>query len=196
MVNENNNTSIDVLNDELVWAAFKSDHVKVRQLLEQGADVNFVDAKSKHSAFFFAAQADSLESVKAFVDHGVNIDIKNKYGLTTLYWLCDKNVDHYEIIDFLLKNGANPNVQDAEMGYSPLNSVISKYRLSQNKMIQSLLTHGANPFLKDRDGEDAFDMARRIERPDIIDMMRFFYDQRLLDGLIVDNDVCHRSLGF
>ena len=57
----------------------------------------------------------------------------------------------------LLDHGANPNVQDPQVKYSPLHCAILGYHMNRSDetcdFIESLLEHGANPRIMDRSGE-------------------------------------------
>ena len=59
----------------------------------------------------------------------------------------------------LLDHGANPNVQDPQVKYSPLHCAILGYHMNRSDetcdFIESLLEHGANPRIMDRSGETA-----------------------------------------
>ena len=57
----------------------------------------------------------------------------------------------------LLDHGANPNVQDPQVKYSPLHCAILGYHMNRSDetcdFIESLLEHGADPRIMDRSGE-------------------------------------------
>lgn len=63
-----------------------------------------------------------IDSVKALVDAGAEIDAIGEYGMTPLYEAISR--DNAEIVDFLLSRGANPYL-DSEFG--------NGFRIASNK---------------------------------------------------------------
>ncbi len=69
-------------------------------------------------------------------------------------------VGSYEIVVKLLDSGADPNAQD-ESGNSPLFAFIDDVRLFEfnESILYLLLDHGADPFLKNKEGFSFYDLA-------------------------------------
>ena len=60
---------------------------------------------------------------------------------------------HWQLTQFLLESGADPNDADAETGETPLHSAIVKPNLlSTNRVVAVLLASGANPNSKTKNG--------------------------------------------
>jgi ankyrin repeat protein len=60
---------------------------------------------------------------------------------------------HWQLTQFLLESGADPNDADAETGETPLHSAIVKPNLlSTSRVVALLLAHGANPNCKTKNG--------------------------------------------
>lgn len=60
------------------------------------------------NALHYAAER-SLELVRTLVEHGADIDKRDQTGHTPLHWAA--YVNRFEIVRFLLEQGANPNVR-------------------------------------------------------------------------------------
>jgi len=78
--------------------------------LKNGADINHQD-KGGFTALHFAVQEQYLEVVNFLIKNNITIDLQDKYGNTAL-WRAVMNGVSNEIIAILLKNGANPNLQN------------------------------------------------------------------------------------
>jgi uncharacterized protein len=54
---------------------------------------------------------------------------------------------HWRLCQFLLEDGADPNVREAETGETPLHAALSSHRASQHLVVKVLLEAGADPNL-------------------------------------------------
>jgi ankyrin repeat protein len=83
-----------------------------------------------------------------------------------------------ELIEWFLKIGANPNVTDDD-GFTPLmiasdNCKNRRTEFSEDDTIRVtkiLLEKGANPYIKDRNGDNGFDYLRDIEDDELEDFL-------------------------
>lgn len=105
----------------------------VRTLLSYGFDLN----STPRDRIFHMAAHISIEAIQFFLDHGVDIDIKDFYGETALYKL--QNCNRENMI-FLLQHGANIEIKNRD-GDTPLHSALKS--LDSNK-VEILLDHGAD----------------------------------------------------
>ena len=67
---------------------------------------------------FDAAQAGDLDSVKAAIDSGVDVNAKTKYSGTALSFAAEKG--HLEVVKYLMEKGADPNAKDTFYNATPL----------------------------------------------------------------------------
>lgn len=135
----------------------------VDKLLKAGARLNSTDIYGK-TLLTIAAQQNNVELVKKLIKNGVNVNSKNRYGSTALTEIFDfygskPDMQRLEIIKFLLKSGANPNIiRDDFNGdcYFPL-----KYsaHFGQIELVRLLLSYKADAKLKCKNGENALSRA-------------------------------------
>lgn len=63
---------------------------------------------SNYTPLMMAVRDEDLELVKLFVEYGANVKARDSFGLSVMYYaVCTNN--NVEIIDFLIKHGANVN---------------------------------------------------------------------------------------
>ena len=93
------------------------------------------------------------------IDHCyfISPNVLNKNGFSAL-WIASW-YNRTRLGQVLLEHGADPNVQDAQAGFSPLHCAIWGYHVDRAdetcEFIAALLDHGANPMITDRSGETA-----------------------------------------
>ncbi|VAW96994.1 hypothetical protein MNBD_GAMMA22-3035 [hydrothermal vent metagenome] len=124
------------LDKQLYFAARKGDFKKVKELVEQGADVNYMIG-TFDTPLMTASIDGHHEIVKYLLDNGADSKIATKSGKTALHSASRGNV---KIVQLLLDNGANADAHDKE-NLTPLSGAIS---MSNFKIMKLLIEHGAH----------------------------------------------------
>ncbi|XP_031628232.1 acyl-CoA-binding domain-containing protein 6 [Contarinia nasturtii] len=91
----------------------------------------------------------------------------DKDGLAAIHWAADRG--HHQILEILLKNGANVNLIDKDSGQTALHYSISCGHL---ECIKILLKHGAQKNITDSDDQTPIDLANESEDPYIIELLK------------------------
>jgi ankyrin repeat protein len=95
-------------------------------------------AQDKNEEFFAAARKGDAAAVKVFLDKGVDVNAKTRYGATALSYACDKG--NIEVVKLLIERGADVNSKDTFYGEVPLGWALSKEHI---QIIKLLLDKGA-----------------------------------------------------
>lgn len=91
--------------------------------------------------FINAAGDDDVDLIKKFIAQGGNINVTDASGFTALHQAVKSG--HLFTVNFLLKNGANPNICDDDVR-SPLFFAAA---LGKEEILDCLLAHHADPFI-------------------------------------------------
>ena len=113
---------------------------------------------------------------------------KNSHGETPLH-IASELHDNHEV-SFLLKYGANPNVQDRQ-GQTALHKIINSKGEYGEDIVRMLMAYGADPGLKDKKGKVPAQYARDSET--LKALVRGALNQQSMASLSGDNteaDVC------
>ncbi|XP_068913159.1 uncharacterized protein [Tenebrio molitor] len=131
-----------------------NDDVIAKLLLDLGANINAID-KDAQNALHIALQNSKVNTtiVNLLIDKGIDVDVRDKYGITPLQYCCIKG--HYDALVILLECGTNINAKDS-MNRSPLYDAISRYNYNCVKM---LLDHGADINAADNSGKTVLHAA-------------------------------------
>ena len=98
----------------------------------------------KADAFWQAARKGDAPAVKKFLDEGVDVNTKFRYGTTALSFACDRG--HLEVVRLLLDRGADPNVKDTFYNVTPIgwaSSPAQTRKPEHAEIVRLLLKHGA-----------------------------------------------------
>lgn len=170
--------------NHLIDAIVENNAVKVKMLIDEGANVNSLDSKGS-SALLRAVERGNKEIVKMILDTGkCNIEQSDSSGATALMWAVELN--YLDITEILLNKGASYNKKDsmpiifraktpdmikllASYGVdmndrygNDKNTVLMITAENYNVNIVSALTEcGANPYIKNEKGMTAYDFALR-----------------------------------
>lgn len=131
----------DRINDSAYLYAGARGHLEILKMtLAHGADLKSTN-RYGGTALIPAAERGHVETVQTLVDAGVNVDHINNLGWTALLEaiiLGSGGERHQQIVNILLKAGANPNLADRE-GVTPLQHARSH---GYSKIEQALLEVG------------------------------------------------------
>ena len=124
----------------------------------------------------------NVEKAKKMIDclfeKGVRLDARDRLGNTALILAADPSLNG-ELLAHLLQKGADPDIRAFD-GTTALTRVVIAKRIVE---AETLLTHGADPYIVDNDGSSAYKEATRYK-----DMFALF-DKHLHPKLPVR--VCH-----
>ena len=135
-----------------VAASWRSQRA-VRVLLELGASMKLKDARWEAPPRISAHLGD-VDSMRAFVDAGLDFHLKDYQGRTILYnGICGGK----EMVEFLLEWGGEKVVNDQDNALrTPLHSAVTK---DDAEIIKLLVRHGADTEVKDNKGHTPMDLA-------------------------------------
>lgn len=175
--------------NELITAVDLNDVETAEQLIQQGANVNYIDDFG-FTPLFIAIRNKSIDMATMLVNHGARINIDHgpiDNGPIPLMYAIDMN--SFEIVKLLVNRGANVNY--IHLGASPLTWALYLKRpntiaelliehgadvnyFSSNRitplmiactngnenLIHLLLSRGADPNIRNNDGKTAFDLLK------------------------------------
>ncbi len=152
-------TGVYVVNSSeipLFQAVSQEDNEAVKQLVNSGFDVNTKDSYGK-TALHIAVEYSNLEIVRFLLDNGAKVNIKSKSKRTALLMIDESVRDEddkfvTDIVRLLITKGADVDAQDDEKE-TALMMAGGEGNLEVTKI---LLEAGANPNLKDKDGDTVF----------------------------------------
>lgn len=102
-------------------------------------------------------------------------------AFTIFSLLGEEAEEELQIITFLLESGANPNVQDAAHGGTPMHLVVCG---SKNTIALELLCkHSANAYLRNDAGQSAIDVANKLRSENPKDQWYLFAKRRMSNTL-------------
>ncbi|XP_012880685.1 PREDICTED: putative ankyrin repeat domain-containing protein 31 [Dipodomys ordii] len=155
-----NNTdfhSIDNMNNELTNTSQCNQKEEKEISHKPGINIETarIDRRSVKgkSQLHLAARRGNLSYVKALIESGMDVNVKDNEGWTPLHEASNKGCK--DIIIELLKAGANVNCENIN-GILPLHDAVAGNHL---KAAEILLQHGADPNKRDQKEKTAFDEA-------------------------------------
>jgi ankyrin repeat protein len=97
----------------LGWAAVRGDLAMIKLLINAGANVN--EPEGFGTALIQAAWMDQIEAARLLIKNGADVNAKDfRSGYTALHWAASSDRNSSELVDLLLKSGANPNAEGGE----------------------------------------------------------------------------------
>jgi ankyrin repeat protein len=103
--------------DFFVEAVRKNRSATVRDLIQQGVDVNSRDAFGDNTGLHWAAIQGLAEMARMLIDNGADVDIRNSAGETPLHWAAKEG--QKELVVILIVHGANVNAR-SKGSWTPL----------------------------------------------------------------------------
>ncbi|KAM0497400.1 hypothetical protein ACHAP8_006892 [Fusarium lateritium] len=122
----------------LFYAAINGHLNKISQILDEGIDINSLDADGR-SPLSLAAEHGWSDIVQTLTGRDADPNVQDNYGASPLWWA--SRYGHAMIVEHLLDKGAHFDSPDAD-GQSPLSVSSQNGHL---KTAKTLSEHGANP---------------------------------------------------
>ncbi|MGX9891852.1 ankyrin repeat domain-containing protein [Wolbachia endosymbiont of Protocalliphora sialia] len=112
-------------------------------LIDKGADINRQDNIGR-TFLHKAAEGGNLAAVKFLVEKGARLDVLDEWNDTPLHLTANVEVNkgHTEVVDYLIKNGADINLTH---NYTPIHLAITRGNLD---MVKCLIDNGADLYIK------------------------------------------------
>jgi len=142
-------------NDELIAAASRGDVAAVRQLLEEGAEVEAGD-NARWTSIIHATRSGQTEVVRVLLEHGADPNVV-EYGngnMTPLHWAATSN--NIEGVKMLLEHHADINAA-TDYGYTPLMLASDN---GTPQLVQVLLRYRPNLALRNNTGQTALELVQ------------------------------------
>lgn len=162
----------------LAWSARLGLTAQALLLLDLKAQPNIQDAQG-NTALFHAVQRGDLTLAKALIAQDADITLENKDGdqaLTLAFKLaCPAMVELFEKpLRHLLMRIPLPRQAAAAESTDPHGDTMLTWaaRNGQDSVVRALLRSGTNPAVRNRDGETAYDIARKAGHGAICDILR------------------------
>lgn len=131
----------------------------VKLLISKGADIG-ARSKWKYTPLHFAAESSRHDVVVTLLDSGADLESGTRDGNTPLHKAVLKEIKNkQDLLVILLIRGANCNALNNE-GSTPLQYAVELGNISNAR---ALCAFGADPYFKNKHGENAFNYAKRLE---------------------------------
>ena len=135
----------------LMWAAAEKHPSAVKLLLKAGADMELRSSRTGMTALMFAIRTGDIASTKVLLDAGGDLTATTEDGTSALI-LAILNAN-FELADFLLEQGADPNIKDPHG--NPL-FVLTWLRRAENRSL-------ANYLIRTTSGSmDSFELGKSL----------------------------------
>ena len=139
----------------LWYAAVSNDMKMVELLLDLGADINAA-SNTGDSPVSYACFLNNVCIVKMLSMRGADVEKPNRFGETCLIIAAERSL---ELCQFLIDNGAKVNAQNSSSGNTALHCAIISNNPDKEDIVQLLIDHGSNTYIKNKNGDDAFQTA-------------------------------------
>jgi len=143
-------------------------------LTAYGADVRVRDAQDR-SALHYAAMTGDMEKAKLMVAMRAPANLPDNDGITPLFYAYLNK--HLDVADLLLSEaGASVNALDGN------GTMLAVYALSEQPSVdvfQHMLDAGLNIFRRDASGYNLVEIAAKMEKEAVAELLQQAYDERL-----------------
>jgi ankyrin repeat protein len=121
--------------------------------------------KTTGVGLYIGAWSGDLAKVKRLIQEGSDVDRKDEWGWTALYWAMRGN--QKEVAEFLIAEGANVNAK-GEKGLIPLHLAVTN---NQKKLIDMLIDKGANVNVKGEKDQTPLHLAIEHNQKDFVEVL-------------------------
>ncbi len=152
---------------DIFKASRNGDYERVKELLDNGVDVNIINKNNKNcTPLHIASIYGHIEILRLLIERGANINALDKSKISSLSYACyHKRLD---VVKLLLKNNANVNIVD-NYGNTLLHDVCHGYKINE-EIIELVISYGIDDFtVKNNIGNTPLDFLRNSERDDLVE---------------------------
>lgn len=144
----------------------KVDDVKLYKWLKQGGDP-YIVGDFDNNLIREAIRNEDYISLNLLLKHGFDINhiYSNINNQTIIYYI--GSGDSFEMLEFLLKNGANPNHQNYRMD-TPLIHYLKNNSIAELKNVELFINYGANINLENIEYKKAIDYVSGKNKNEIL----------------------------
>jgi ankyrin repeat protein len=150
----------------LLRAAFLGDFRVVKECISQGVDVNYRCNVNSFTALQLASQEGHTDIVKFLLDHGAQINERNRGGDTALALACLKN--RKDVVRLLIERGCCVNTVN-NSGWTPL-SLAARY--GDAELFTMLLRSGADTNCPPTSGWSLIHHPFGNVNPDVLELFK------------------------
>jgi len=151
--------------EKLISEIMKGNLPEVREVVANGADVNFVNRLGV-TPLMMACQWNQPEIAGLFLDYGADLEpVESSCGRNALMYACLSG--NVRLVKLLVERGARIDSTDC-MGRTPLMMASS---VGKTEIVRLLIECGANIHLKDNSGVNALEWAAGEGRRDIVELL-------------------------
>lgn len=176
---------MDYLDQKLIKAVYDEwdeTYQDVQAIIDQGADVNVVIDQALSNSLtvgltplIVAARYSHARCLEVLINNGAIIDYREETtGMTALCYAA--KFSRYNSAEFLIQKGADINIR-TNNGTTPLMEMLLSTEKIDKFLFWLFVEHGANPELADETGRNGFDIAKKFESYDVIDLMQSSVDK-------------------
>ncbi|HPO50114.1 MAG TPA: ankyrin repeat domain-containing protein, partial [Spirochaetota bacterium] len=146
------------VNENLIFACngFSDNPTKVKELIEKGANPEFLDKLTKKTSLMLAAGKGFVKIITELSNNSVDIDKQDEKGNTALIYACIAGKP--EAVKSLISLKADVDLLNKD-GETPLISLVKKSMATEKikiDIISQLVAAGCDVNLKDKNDENAF----------------------------------------
>ena len=140
----------------------------VKDLLAAGANIDDVDLDG-WTALMCASVRGRGDSVEILLQHGANVNVVTTKGMTALTLAA--YYDYAGAAEMLIEHGADLDTVDEDGWTAIMHSLMSNCPSNDDPVYELLLWYGADPTIRNKDGDTALDMMTRRGYKDTDDVV-------------------------
>lgn len=150
----------------LLQAAYSGNLSAVRELVSKGVSPDAADAELR-TPLMWAAFNGHTPVVSYLLEQGAKLAARDGNGRGALMYASSGPFE--ETVEMLLDKGAEVDVQGTLEGFTALMTAAAE---GQIEVVRLLLGHGADPALKDKDGDTAETFARQNGHAAVVELLK------------------------
>lgn len=171
------------LNEKFLDAIYEGKINLMEELFAKGADLYYMSPNGISA--FYAASGVNLETMRFFLDRGVDVNAENEIGNTMLSHVAYRVKDPEEqikMIDLLINRGANINAMNIR-GETPIFKAVDSN--GHIKVIKRLIEYHADLTITDHNGRTVLDtMSRFNQKNGLYEYIKSVYEQQMMEKTI------------